>query len=470
MKSKLLLICLLLGMYSRLAGQFVHGMSEGYVAPEEEAVVKKLEAWKDLKFGMIVHWGLYSVAGIVESWSICSEDEDWIPRDSLADYNEYKNWYFNLSKEFNPVKFDPDQWARAGVMAGMKYLVFTTKHHDGFCMFDSHETEFSIARGVFRDNPKADVAKHVFESFRSHGYMIGAYFSKPDWSSPDYWWKRYATPNRNNNYDVRKHPWKWERFKSFTFNQISELMTNYGSIDILWLDGGWVRPVAEGAQNAKRWSQDIDMPRIAAMAREKQEGLLVVDRTVHGKYENYQTPEQTIPDKQLPYPWETCMTLGKDWGFVPGQAFKSSSRVIHSLIEIVAKGGSLLLGVGPDPEGLLPDDVVARLQEIGEWTARNGEAIYNSRTVDHYNDGKVWFTRSKDGKKRYALVCLPENEAAPSSVEWSGNAPAEGSSVIFLHTGKKVKWTQVNGKTKVFLPRNLPAKLPAVGFAYAVKD
>ena len=466
MKSKLLLFCLSFCLSRTLSAQFVHGQSDGYVPPDDPTVVEKLDRWKDLKFGMIVHWGLYAVPGIVESWSICSEDEDWIPRDSLADYNEYKRWYWDLSKQFNPAKFDPDQWARAGIDAGMKYLVFTTKHHDGFCMFDTEETDFSIARGPFKDNQKADVAKYVFEAFRNRGYMIGAYFSKPDWHSQDYWWNRYATPNRNNNYDVRKHPWKWERFKQFTFNQISELMSNYGNIDILWLDGGWVRPIPETSQNSKRWSQDIDMPRIATMSREKQPGLLMVDRTVHGIYENYQTPEQTIPAKQPPYPWETCMTLGKDWGYVPGQRFKSSAKVIHSLIEIVAKGGSLLLGVGPNPEGLLPDEVVTRLQEIGKWTNRNGKAIYETRTAEHYNDGNTWFTQSKDGKKTYALVCLSENRAAPTAVEWSGNSPTKGSAMILLHSGKKVKWKTENGRTIVTLPKGLPTELPALAFAY----
>ncbi|MDR2563684.1 MAG: alpha-L-fucosidase [Prevotellaceae bacterium] len=470
MKSKLLLICFSLSLSHTLSAQFVHGQSDAYILPDEPSVVEKLEQWKDLKFGMIVHWGLYSIPGIVESWSICSEDEDWIPRDSLADYNEYKQWYWDLSKQFNPLKFNPDQWAKAGVEAGMKYLVFTTKHHDGFCMFDTRETDFSIARGPFKDNPKADVAKYVFESFRKFGYMIGAYFSKPDWHSQDYWWKRYATSNRSNNYDVRKHPWKWESFKQFTFKQISELMSNYGQIDILWLDGGWVRPIPESSQNSRRWSQDIDMPKIAKMAREKQKGLLIVDRTVHGKYENYQTPEQSIPAKQLPYPWETCMTLGKDWGYVPGQTFKSSHKVIHSLIEIVAKGGSLLLGVGPSSEGLLPDEVVSRLQEIGKWTSQNSEAIYNTRSTKHYNDGNTWFTQSKDGKMIYAMVCLPENQDAPSSVEWKGNTPAKGSTMILLHTGKKVKWTVENERTIVNLPKNLPKNLPALTFKIRLLD
>jgi alpha-L-fucosidase len=186
--------------------------------------------------------------------------------------------------------------------------------------------------------------------------MIGAYFSKPDWHSEYYWWPKYATADRNNNYDIRKYPWRWNKFKEFTYNQLSELMHDYGSIDILWLDGGWVRPretvneeVLSWGARIPEWSQDIDMPKIAMMARKAQPGLLIVDRTVHGRFENYQTPEQRIPSTQLDHPWESCMTLANNWGYVPNDKYKTSAKVIHTLIEVVAKGGSLLLGVGPKP-------------------------------------------------------------------------------------------------------------------------
>ncbi len=468
MKNKTLLL-FLIGIFltSASSAQFAHGTSPSYVWPDDALVSAKLDRWQDQKFGMIVHWGLYAIPGIVESWSICSEDEDWIPRDSTLNYTEYKKWYWDLAKQFNPVKFDPSQWADAGKAAGMNYLVFTTKHHDGYCLYDTQETDFSVANGPFAQHPKADIARYVFEAFREKGYMIGAYFSKPDWHSQDYWWDRYATPNRSNNYDVRKHSWKWEKFKEFTYNQIRELMTGYGAVDILWLDGGWVCPVPEDKQTRNRWSQDIDMPRIAAMARQHQPGLLIVDRTVHGIYENYQTPEQSIPPQQLPYPWETCMTLGVDWGYVPGQPFKSSRTVIHKLIEIVAKGGSLLLGVGPSPEGLLPDVVVERLQEIGQWTSRNGKAIYSTRSTPNYNDGNTWFTQSKDGRSLYALVCLAESHPLPATIEWEGNMPPKDSKIILLQTGKQVAWKNVNGKIVVNIPKGLPKDLPALAFKFS---
>lgn len=452
--------------------QNVHPQSAEYEWPTDSLVRKKLDQWQDQKFGMIIHWGLYAVPGIIESWSICSED--WITRDSTSDYGEYKKWYFGLQNSFNPVNFNPEQWASVAKNAGMRYLVFTTKHHDGFCMWDTKQTDFNIAKGPFKNNPKADVARYVFDAFRKQGFMIGAYFSKPDWHSENYWWPLYATPDRNNNYDIRKFPWRWEKFNNYTYNQVSELMHNYGSMDLLWLDGGWVRPretvtpeVLSWGAPIPAWSQDVDIPRIAAMARQAQPGLLVVDRTVHGPYENYQTPEQHIPDQQLDHPWESCMTLGGAWGYVPNEHFKSSTKIIQQLIEVVAKGGSLLLGVGPTADGVMQPGAIEKLNEIGAWLNKNGEAIYSTRITPVYHDGSTWFTRSKDGSKIYALVCIPENATTPSSVEWKGNLPAKGTKMKLLQTGATVKWKITGDSVTVTLPPGLPANIPALAFAYS---
>jgi Alpha-L-fucosidase len=477
MKFKLSFIIIsLLGTLhlSLFAQTYTHGRSSSYTWPTDPKVLEKLDRWQDLKFGMLIHWGLYSQLGIVESWSICSEEEDWIPRDSTISYDEYKRRYWSTINKFKPDNFDPSKWARIGKSAGMNYVVFTTKHHDGFNMFDTKQSDFSISKGAFKDDPRNNAAKEVFNAFRNENYMIGAYFSKPDWHCQYYWWDRYATPTRNNNYDIRKNPWRWNKFKEFTYNQLEELTNgDYGTIDILWLDGGWVRPArpneAERAGRAYKGAQDIDMPKIASMVRSYQPGILIVDRTVPGEFENYQTPERGIPETQLEHPWESCITLGGDWGYVPTDQYKSPAKVIHTLVEIVAKGGNLLLGIGPKPDGTIPDEVGERLNKIGQWMNKNGEAIFNTRITPVYNDKNTWFTQSKNGKTVYAIVCLEEGQAIPDKIVWKGNEPKKGSKIKLLQTGKNVSWKKIPEGIEVVVPKGLPVDQAALAFSFVVK-
>lgn len=453
----ILFVFLLLSSGSFGQNPGVHPVSNDYQKPTDPLVLQKLEKWQDQKFGIIIHWGLYAVPGIIESWSVCSED--WITRDSASNYEDYKRWYFGLKDSLNPVRFNPERWAEISRKAGMRYLVFTTKHHDGFCMFDTKQTDFKISAGPFASNPKSDVLKHVFSAYRDQGFMIGAYFSKPDWHNENYWWPLYATPNRNNNYDTRKYPWRWQKFQDYTFNQIREIATGYGDVDILWLDGGWVRPkntidaeVLSWGMPIPQWDQELDIAKIAGMARSNQPGMIVVDRTVQGPYENYQTPEHTIPEKRIDNPWETCMPLGNDWGYVPNNNWKSADRVIRTLVEVVAKGGNLLLGVGPKPDGTFPPEVEEKLTAIGSWLEINGSAIYGTRSMHHYQEGNVFFTKSKDDKTAYLLVFAnPEL----TKVEWTINLPKKASKLIFLPTGEVVPYKITNGLVQVNLPKKL---------------
>ena len=431
----------------------VYDRSNDYEWPSDQKVVEKLKEWQDLKFGVLFHWGIYAVPGIVESWSIC--DEGWITRDTTMTYQQYKDWYWGMTDKLNPTDFNPEQWADVMQQAGMKYMIFTTKHHDGFCMYDSKYTDFTITRHAFRDHPKRDVLKYVLDAFRNKQFMIGTYFSKPDWHCQDYWWDVFPTKRgRNVNYDIKQWPWRWERFKQFTYNQMEEILSRYGQVDILWLDGGWV---------CKENNQDVDMPRIAQMARSHQPGLIMVDRTIRGPYENYQTPEKTIPETQLNFPWESCIPLSDDWGWVPRPRWKSPEKVISTLVEIVAKGGNLVLGVGPTPKGLIQPEAVTRLNAIGQWLKQNGKAIYNTVTTPIYNDGQVWFTADKDGKTRYAIYLLDEGKHLPRIISWNQNVPK--GNVRLLSTGKKLKTKTVNGRTEVTLPRGLKQQSVALEFS-----
>ncbi len=427
------------------AQSFVHEQSKDYIWPTDQKVLAKLDKWQDLKFGIILHWGLYSVPGMVESWQITSED--WITPDTTRTYEEAKLWYWGLIKDFNPVKFNPEQWASVAKKAGMKYFVFTTKHHDGFCLWDTKTTDFKVTKSGFAGNPRQDALKYVNDAFRNEGLMVGTYFSKPDWHSDYYWWRVKATPNRLHNYKTSQYPERWENYKKFVFNQVHELMNNYGDVDILWLDGGWCTAPHE----------DINLDGIVDMARQSQPGLIVVERACPGVHENYQTPEQTIPDHQILNPWESCITLTHDWGWTNHPVFKSPAKIISILSEIVAKGGSLLLGVGPTPEGEIEPKAVEHLETIGAWLDANGEAIYSTKPTPVYRneESTVWFTANKDGKTIYAIIPQVDGKPFPTTISWKGNAPRKGGKMVMLANGKKVKYKTVDGTTTVTLPANV---------------
>ena len=423
------------------AQSFVHQQSntEYYVWPTDPQVLTKLKHWQDQKFGVLMHWGLYSVPGIVESWSICSED--WIVRERKPTYEEDKAWYWSQKDSLNPVNFDPSKWADVMKKAGMKYMIFTTKHHDGFCMFDTKYTDFSIAHGPFGKDPRHNIAKEVFNAYRNKGFMIGCYFSKPDWHSKWFWNPYYATPNRRINYKKQQHPDWWQNYRKFTQNQLNELTTDYGNIDILWLDGGWIT------------GEEIGLDTILVDARKRNPGMISVDRTIRGKNENYQTPEQGIPAKQLDIPWESCITLSHAWGWTPNAKFKSPNKVIGILSEIVAKGGCLALGVGPKADGTLQPEVVKNLLQIGNWLNKNGQAIYSTVNAAHYNDGKVWFTADKNGKTLYAIYALEDGEKTPKTITWTENKPK--GKLVLLQNGKSVKYTVKGNQVTVTLPSGL---------------
>jgi alpha-L-fucosidase len=447
-----------------------HNSSYHYTPPADPLVQAKLFEWKTLKFGLFMHWGTYSQWGVVESWSLCPEDEGWCERRGpyAADWYGYKKAYENLQTTFNPVKFNPEKWAEVAKAAGMKYLVFTTKHHDGFCMFDTRQTDYRITHPStpFSSNPKANVTAAIFEAFRAKGFMTGAYFSKPDWHAPDYWWTYFPPKDRNVSYDPKKYPERWQAFKDFTYRQIEELVTGYGKVDILWLDGGWVRPkstidTSVSWQKTIPYDQDIDMARIARMARSHQPGMLVVDRTVAGEFENYTTPEQTVPDSYLPYPWESCITLGNSWSYVPGDQYKSSRTVIHMLTSIISRNGSLLLNIGPGPDGDWDPNAYKSLDDIGRWMKVNEEAVFESE-ADPALAGSGQWVYTRKGNVVYAIYQAKENETTMPGVVEIPFAPGNAvTTVSLLGSTQKLKVKQVAGMLQVTIPKALAQQPPA---------
>lgn len=393
----------------------VHNYSseEHWVKPEEPLLLERLEWFKDQKLGLMMHWGPYSQLGLVESWALSDVDEEWSRNeiDWDIDAEELKREYFALNKTFNPLRFQPELWADLAAENGFKYLNFTTKHHDGFCMWDTKTTDYRITGPdcPFHTHKYADITKQLFNAFREKGLGISAYFSKADWHTPYYWapgMKPGTTTSRGPTYDPKEYPWLWEQFVQFTHEQIMELMTNYGKIDVLWLDAGWVNDYRD---------QNIRLGEVVERARKIQPWLLSADRTVGGPYENLITPEQTLPERALSVPWESCITMGSAFSFRYEDDYKTVRQLIHLLVEIVAKGGNLALNVGPQPDGRISKTAISRIKGMGAWLKVHGEAIYGTRICEPYSVGRVQFTQKGDTTYAFYLY-RDEHEAVPAEL------------------------------------------------------
>lgn len=488
--KKITLFLFLLSFHFNIFSQAIYE-EEKYVPETDSLVLKKIEQWQNLKFGLLMHWGTYSQWGIVESWSICPEDYGWCERKKGANpqnYVEYVKEYEGLKKTFNPTKFNPEVWAKAAKKAGMKYMIFTTKHHDGFSMFDSKYTDYKITDSAcaYSSNPKANIAKEVFNAFRNENMWIGAYFSKPDWNHKNYWDPYFPPFDRNVNYDPSIYPEKWKKYTEFTHNQILELLTDYGDVDILWLDGGWVKKrdkqnldenyAEKFAENTsengfikhRMVSQDIKMDELVEKAREKQPGLIVVDRAVYGKNQNYLTPENRVPKEALPYPWESCIISGGGWSYTPDATYMTGFEGIQMLVDIVAKGGNLLLNIAPSPEGEWQQGAYNLLTEFGDWMHINSEAIYNSSVLFPYKENNIALTQKENGNAYFLYMANENEKTIPSEITISSHQPKEGSAVTLLGYNKPLKWVKTGLGFKVIIPKSLQ-KNPPCKYVWTLK-
>lgn len=371
-------------MQTKLLKDGVHGYTQEdrYVPPKEKEVQEHLKWFMGLKLGFMMHWAPGCQIGTLESWPLSDQDGSWSQADvDWTDIETFKQQYIDANKTFNPVRFRPDHMAELAKECGFQYLLFTTKHHDGFCMFDTQTTDYKITDPScpFHTSPYADVTRCLYDEFRKRGMAISVYFSKPDWHSDDYWHRAFGpAPTRNVNYSVEEHPDLWERFVSYTHAQLEELGTRYGKIDCLWLDGGWVNPDNLG--------QDIRLGEIVGKLRSTtQPHLIVCDRTAGGEFENIVTPEKELPDAALSIPWEICTPVGQRFSFHYTDTFKSGRQLVHLLLDVISKGGNLALNVAPQPNGALPEGAVASLRELGRWLRIHGEGIYQTAAAAPYS-------------------------------------------------------------------------------------
>lgn len=378
-------------MEKKIVENGVHDYTEAdsYRYPTQPEVLKHLHWFRGLKLGFMMHWAPCCQLGTFESWPLSDGDGDWARKDLESMEGEaLKEMYWNTNRTFQPVHFKPEDFAVLAKECGFRYLLFTTKHHDGFCMFDTETTDYKITAPdcPFHTSPYADVTASLYEAFRKEGLAISVYFSKPDWHNDDYWHKDFGpAPTRNVNYRIADHPELWDRFVDYTHRQLWELGSKYGKIDVLWLDGGWVRP--------NNQEQDIRLSEIVGKLRETtQPHLIVSDRTVGGEFENFVTPEKNVPDHVIPIPWETCIPLGNHFSFHYTDNYKSGRELVRLLLDVVSKGGNLALNLTPQPNGLLPEPAIRSVRELGAWLSVFGVGIYETQLQKPYFTGNLKYT------------------------------------------------------------------------------
>lgn len=325
--------------------------------------------WREARFGMFIHWGLYSIpAGVWKGRRSTAFPAEWLmyARDIPGDE------YAKLAGQFNPVKFDAARWAGIAADAGMKYLVITSKHHDGFCMFDSKLSDYNIVRATPFGR---DVIAELASACKDAGVRFGLYYSQLDWSRS---WRPYSI----------YHMPHFKQYMEYMKGQVREILTGYGSICSLFFDGDWMPQWNAGIGREVEILCRGLQPEVIINSRLDKRTLADNISTLTGKMSevqapavgDYATPEQVIPAALPACDWETCMTMNDSWGYRSwDDHWKSSTDLIRNLVDIVSKGGNYLLNVGPTSEGLIPRASVNILAEIGQWMRVNGEAIYGAK-------------------------------------------------------------------------------------------
>jgi alpha-L-fucosidase len=375
------------------AARLVAQSTVGESAAQKDA---RMAWWRDARFGMFIHWGLYAVpAGVWKGERVKGLGE-WIMNEAQIPRDEYAQ----LARRFNPTQFNADEWVRIAKVAGMKYIIITSKHHDGFANFDSKVSSYDI---VDATPYHRDAIKALASAAHRAGLRFGVYYSIMDWHHPDAQGPNYPTYNSR----TATNPNFSRYVETYMKPQLRELITQYPEIDVLWFDGEWIPD----------WS-DEQGKSLYAWLRGMRPSLIINNRVGHSRQGmagmsankdapgDFGTPEQRVPPEGLPgVDWETCMTLNDTWGF---QSFdddwKDTRTLVRLLIDAASKGGNFLLNVGPTAQGVIPSQSVSRLHEMGDWMRANGEAVYGTTASPYGLPAWGRYTAKASAGRVYAHV------------------------------------------------------------------
>jgi alpha-L-fucosidase len=410
-----------------------------------------LDRWMDWKWGLRIHWGLYTLYAGDKPWS----GESWIVPKFHLDDKEWQKKYYTSYQDFNPTGFNADEWMKIMQRGGMKYFSFTTKHHEGFCLwptktlqkgfrrladgsYEDVTNHFSIAETPF----KRDIVGELVRAGRAHGLGVSLYYSHIDWHDWDFAWDP-----RNFWYDTNftkaSDPQRWAAFMQKESDQVTELLTWYGPIDSMCFDISW------GEAKEKAFG-------IAKLSRQLQPNTLLRNRGTE-MYGDYSTPEGEIPTdpNEMKMPWQVIYPCGTGASYRINDHYKSKEWVLESLIDIVAKGGNFQVGFGPDANGQWPQEMIERVKYVGDWLTVNGECIYATRPYLRYHEGvDLRFTRSKDKKSVYIISLVWPGATLKSRMV----RPKPGSVIRMLGVDQDLAWHQQGELLVIDLPKELQSE------------
>jgi len=444
MKPKNLLVIVLTALLLS-----VSQYSQAQLPKETEAQkMQRMKWWTDARFGMFIHWGLYALPA----------RHEWVKNFERLTNDQYQKYFDN----FNPDLYNPKEWAKMAKAAGMKYVVLTAKHHEGFCLFDSKFTDYKATNTPYGK----DLIKEYVEAFRAEGLKVGFYYSLIDWHHPDYTIDRQHPQRQDSDTAyVRLNKGKdMKKYQEYMKNQVRELLTNYGEISIIWFDFSFPGKNGKG-------HDDWDSENLLKLARSLQPGIIVDDRLdlrdVEGGWD-FTTPEQVkvakwpeVNGKRVP--WETCQTFSGSWGYYRDEnTWKSNAQLLELLIESVSKGGNLLLNVGPTARGTFDFRAQDRLGSMGEWMKLNNRSIYGctEAPAGFTAPDNTLLTYNPVTKRLYVHLL-----AYPMSSMMLSNMSDKIKYVQFLHDASEVRFRGGAGESKNDITLQLPVQKPPVEIA-----